>query len=156
MWRVRASDSSINAGQTSRFRQTRQLQKNEIGLDDIVFFNLAISTNITNTRNINRQDLATVPALSSMLSTSCFGFDGETLLNGSHIKDTCNSAFRSIDKMSSSSSSNLIASQTCQSNEDTRPSIHRLLRHNHRDCSRRVLSADKSIAKRLLSTCLEV
>ena len=36
------------------------------------------------------QNLATFPALSSMFSTSCFfGFDGETLLSGSHIKDTC-------------------------------------------------------------------
>ena len=36
------------------------------------------------------QDLATVPALSLMLSTSCFlGFDGETVLSWSHVKDTC-------------------------------------------------------------------
>ena len=45
-------------------------------------FNLAIPTSITITRNINRQDLAAVPALSSMLSTSFFfGFDDETLLS---------------------------------------------------------------------------
>ena len=69
---MRASDSSVSAGHTSRFRHIQQLHKNEIGLDDIVF-QLWISTNITNLKNINRQDLATVPVLSSMLSTSCFG-----------------------------------------------------------------------------------
>ena len=34
---MRASDSSVSAGLTSCFRQTQQLHKNEIGLDDIVF-----------------------------------------------------------------------------------------------------------------------
>ena len=41
------------------------------------------------------------------------------------------STFRSIDRMSSPSLSNLTASQMCRSNEDNRPSIHRPPRHNH-------------------------
>ena len=37
LWRVGASELSVSAEQTSRFRHTQQLHKNEIGLDDIVF-----------------------------------------------------------------------------------------------------------------------
>ena len=57
--------------------------------------------------------------------------------------------------MSSSSLGNLTALQTCQSNEDNRPSIHRPPCHTHRGCHQMsCFRADKSIAKRLLSTCL--
>ena len=37
LWRVRTSELSVSAEQTSRFRHAHQLHKNEIGLDDIVF-----------------------------------------------------------------------------------------------------------------------
>ena len=82
---VRASGSSVSAEQTSRFRQTRQLQKNEIGLGDIVF-NLALSMSMFNTRNVNRQDLQPFLLFLRSSPLPVFGFDGETLLGGSQSK----------------------------------------------------------------------
>ena len=62
-WRVRTSDSSdrIHVSDIhNNFTRTKSVSM-------VSCYNLAISTSITNTKNISRQDLATVHALSSML-----------------------------------------------------------------------------------------
>ena len=107
-------------------------------------FNLAIST-----RSIKCQDLATVPALSSMLSTSFFFALMARLSSVGLIPEipVLNVSINLLEVIVF-----VKRSDTCQSNEENRPSIHRPLRHNHRGCPS--VRGDKSIAKRLLSTCL--
>ena len=63
-------------------------------------------------------------------------FDGETLLGRSHVKDTPYSTLHSIGQKSSSSLSNLQATQTCQSNEDKSPFDPSTFRHNRHGCPR--------------------
>ena len=62
---MRASDSSVGAGQTSRFRHTQQFHKNEIGLDDIVF----------QSRNLDEHHLNEKYQSSGSCNRSCSFFD---------------------------------------------------------------------------------
>ena len=77
--------------------------------------------------------------MSSVFPLPVFGFDGETLLSGSHVKYTCAQRFNPPGRMSSLST--LAALQTCQSNEDNRPSIHRLPRRNRHGCPDELLQS---------------
>ena len=79
---MRASESSVSAEQTLRFRHTRQLHRNEIDLDDIVFQSCNLDDHYKHeeyesSRSCNH-------SCSFLDALPVFGFDGETLLSGSH------------------------------------------------------------------------
>ena len=114
------------------------------------------SASITNMRSLKHQHLATFPALSSMFSTSCFGLLWRDSPQWVSCQRYVYSTFHSIGQKSSSPLSNLTASRTCRSNEDNLPSIHRPTSSSQssRLSQMSCFKADKSIAKRLLSTCL--
>ena len=88
----------------------------------------SISTSITTSRSFKYQNLATIPALSAILSTSCFfrlwwRDSPQWVSYKRYLYATC----QSTDRISLSSLSNLTALQMCQSNKKYRLSIHRLL-----------------------------
>ena len=61
---------------------------------------------------------------------SVFGFDGETLLSKSHVKDTRTQRFIQSARSHGLRQVNLPASRTDRSGEDNRPFIQRLPRHS--------------------------
>ena len=86
---MRASDSSVRAGQTSRFRQTQQLHKNEIGLDDIVVQPCNLEEHYKHEKYQSSGSCNRSSSFFDALHFLFLGLDGGTLLNGSHTEDTC-------------------------------------------------------------------
>ena len=118
LWKMRASEASVKRLHVFDIRSSFTGTTSD-------------STDIAGVKSFKFQDPATVPALRD---------SPQWVSYQRHLYST----FHSIDWKSSSSLRNLTASQTWQSNEDDRPSIHRPPRHNHHGCPIWVVSEQTS------------
>ena len=121
------SEFLVSPEQTPRFRHVQKLHKNEIGLDDIEF-QFAIDEQY---KHVKHQ------------------VSGETLLGGSHVKDTCTQRFSQPGRMPSSSLSSLTAWQTCPIQRGLSP-----FNPSTSSSKSSRLSQMSCFKTRLLSTCL--